>query len=134
MPAKSEPPRASKEEQQQYDTSHRGDTAGSGGPAGATGARDKGVVVGIGGTGGSSGAGATRHVADEIGELSGIEDTGTQPEAISGTVPDYKRSPADGGNPGKTRGPAPETMPNPDDEPAPEGNPPGGQGSRRSSS
>ena len=83
MPAKSEPPRASKEEQQQYDTSHRGDTAGSGGPAGATGARDKGVVAGIGGTGDSSGAGATRHIADVIGELSGIENTGTQPEAIS---------------------------------------------------
>ena len=116
MPEKKEPPRAAKQAERQHDISHRGDTAGSGGPAGAPGARDKGSIAGIAGTGGSSGAGAAEAVTRAVGEVSGI-DPKTKPDAVSGTVADYKRGMNDGGNRGKTRGAASETIPNADDQP-----------------
>lgn len=118
MPEKNDPPRASKSEEQQHDVSYRGDTAGSGGPAGVPGARDKAVIDGIGGTGGSSGAGATRAVTDEPGDVSGIDVPEPAPHerAVSGTVSDYKKSLSDGGLRGKTRGPDSETIPNADDD------------------
>jgi hypothetical protein len=113
---KKDPPRASKSAEQQYDVSHRGDTAGSGGPAGVPGAQDKSVIEGVGGTGGSSGAGAARAVTGEPGDVSGIDAPTPKPRAVSGTVPDYKQDLSDGGLPGKTRGPASETIPNADDD------------------
>jgi hypothetical protein len=80
------------------------------------GARDKGVIAGIGGTGGSSGAGSARATVDEVGDVSGIDVPAARPDAVSGTVRDYKRSLSDGGNRGKTRGSASESIPNADDD------------------
>ena len=118
MSKRKDPPRAEKSGEHQHDMSHRGDTAGSGGPAGVPGARDKAIIDGVGGTGGSSGAGAVKLPTDAIGDISGIDvpEPAPQERAVSGTVPDYKQSMDDGGMPGKTRGPASETIPNADDD------------------